>query len=399
MRSEEDKKGNNKTVAQEMAPVVVKKRIAIKRIRNIILFTSVVLFIGLGFLWMYLVYWQYEVETDDSYIGGHIVYVNAQVSGTVHKVLVEDTDSVQQGDLLLLLDKEDYQLIYDKSLHNLRNRLNEFKNLHHLVKQAKLNVDLKYTSLLKAKQDYARRKGLLKLGGISQEELLHLKLQVTQAKEELHIADQAYQTALNNTHQGLPIVDQPSIKIAVAEVKQAWLNLQRTEITAPISGQIAKRNVQIGQKVTAGQNLLSTISQTDFWVDANFKENQLRKIRIGQPVEMTSDLYGSKIKFHGKVAGLSAGTGSAFSLLPAQNASGNWIKVVQRVPVRIALQQEELKQYPMRIGLSMKTTVFTHPDNHYPSPDMAYQDYTNTTIPTVDYREIDAIISDILSDQ
>ncbi|MCV2508845.1 MAG: HlyD family efflux transporter periplasmic adaptor subunit [Neisseriaceae bacterium] len=227
-----------------------------------------------------------------------------------------------------------------------------------------------------------------------------MKLQVEQAQEDLYIAQQAYQTALNNINDGTSIAEQPTIRVAIADLKQAWLNLQRTEIRSPISGQIEKRNIQIGQKVAVGQNLLSVISQNDFWVEANFKENQLKKIKEGQPVEMESDLYGSDVKFHGSVVGLSAGTGSAFSLLPAQNASGNWIKVVQRVPVRIALKQEELEKYPLKIGLTMKTKVFTDPKKNQQSSseNIAYHGNKNEEIAPVDYQPIDNIIEEILSE-
>ncbi|QRN41084.1 MAG: HlyD family efflux transporter periplasmic adaptor subunit [Neisseriaceae bacterium] len=369
-----------------------------KRMRNLIIFNIILVLVGLFFLFKYLMFWSHEVKTDNSYVNGHIVYVNTQISSTVNKVLVEDTDIVQQGDLLALLDKEDYQLAYDKALNHLKNEVRVFKNLNNSVQQAKLNVDLKRTALAKVKTDYYRRLTLLKSGAISQEELSHLKLQLEQAQEDLHIAQQAHETALNNINDGISIAEQPNIRVAIADLKQAWLNLQRTEVRAPIAGQIAKRNIQIGQKVAVGQNLLLVVSNTNFWVDANFKENQLKRIKEGQSVELESDLYGSDVKFRGNVVGISAGTGSAFSLLPAQNASGNWIKVVQRVPVRIALKQEDLEKHPLKIGLSMKVRVLTDSQNNQNNmgSNISYHGNTDEEIIPIDYQPIESIIQEIL---
>ena len=185
----------------------------------------------------------------------------------------------------------------------------------------------------------------------------HARAAVVQAQAALKAVEAAETSAQAAIGNNIPLRQQPAVQTAVSRIKDAWLNLQRTQIHAPIAGQVAKRNVQVGQRITQGVPLMAVVPLDNLWVDANFKESQLRKMRIGQSVEMVSDLYGSKVVYHGKVMGLSAGTGSAFSLLPAQNATGNWIKVVQRVPVRISLDPRELRANPLRMGLSMTVKV------------------------------------------
>lgn len=369
-----------------------------KRLKSMFVATFVLGLAIIIFLILYLSRWRYEVTTEDAYVSGMGVQVNAQLTGTVSKLMVEDTQKVQRGELLVAFAKEDYQLLYDKAISHLKREVNQFKKLNRSVEQAKLLVNLKSATLLKVKQDYARRAGLVKAGAISKEELAHLSLQATQAQADLAIAKQAYENALTSVSQGAEISSQPNIQEAISEVKEAWLNLQRTEVRAPISGKIARKSIQIGQKVVTGQSMLSVISDQGLWVDANFKESQLRNLRIGQSAEITSDLYGSRVIYHGRVSGVSAGTGSAFALLPAQNASGNWIKIAQRVPVRITLDQNELKQHPLSIGLSMKVKIsIKDGSRHLEREPTATVIQAQQELLPVDYQPVEKIIRDILS--
>ena len=266
---------------------------------------------------------------------------------------------VKKDQLLISFEQQDSILKYEQALNTLRNEVKNFKNLNRSLSQATLEVQLKKAALERLNQDYQRRVGLLHSRAISAEEVEHARLALIQGKQDLAIAKEAQTVAKNEVKQGNnSIGDQPTIKIAINAVKEAWLNLQRTRLRAPIAGQVAKRTVEVGQNVTQGQNLLVILSPEKMWVEANFKETQLRQIYPGQRADIVSDLYGSKIVYHGIVEGVSPGTGAAFSLLPAQNATGNWIKVVQRVPVRIRLDAQEVAAHPLRVGLSMKVTVY-----------------------------------------
>ena len=255
---------------------------------------------------------------------------------------------------------------------------------------------LRKADLARAQADLRRRESLAGTEAVSGEELSHARAAVVQAQAALKAVEAeevSAQAALGNN---IPLRQQPAVQTVISHIKDAWLNLQRTQIRSPISGQIAKRNVQVGQRIAQGTPMMAVVPLSELWVDANFKESQLRKMKIGQPVEMTADLYGSKVVYHGKVMGLSAGTGSAFSLLPAQNATGNWIKVVQRVPVRISLDAKELQQNPLRVGLSM--TVKVDIAEKGSGKAMIAEAERNTTLPeteSVDWKAADALVDKI----
>ena len=328
-----------------------------RRKRNLTLVTLLFIIIALGVTLAYFLFWQHEEETEDAYVAGHLVQITPQITGTVRKVMFDDTELVKKGDVLITLDDSDFQLAYDRAQNELIQAIRQNKQQTATNSQAKAQVLLRKADLARAQADLRRRELLSGTDAISGEELSHARAAVVQAQAALKAVEAAETSAQAAIGNNIPLRQQPAVQTAVSRIKDAWLNLQRTQIHAPIAGQVAKRNVQVGQRITQGVPLMAVVPLDNLWVDANFKESQLRKMRIGQSVEMVSDLYGSKVVYHGKVMGLSAGTGSAFSLLPAQNATGNWIKVVQRVPVRISLDPRELRANPLRMGLSMTGKV------------------------------------------
>lgn len=328
-----------------------------RRKRNLTLVTLLFIIIALGVTLAYFLFWQHEEETEDAYVAGHLVQITPQITGTVRKVMFDDTELVKKGDVLITLDDSDFQLAYDRAQNELIQAIRQNKQQTATNSQAKAQVLLRKADLARAQADLRRRELLSGTDAISGEELSHARAAVVQAQAALKAVEAAETSAQAAIGNNIPLRQQPAVQTAVSRIKDAWLNLQRTQIHAPIAGQVAKRNVQVGQRITQGVPLMAVVPLDNLWVDANFKESQLRKMRIRQSVEMVSDLYGSKVVYHGKVMGLSAGTGSAFSLLPAQNATGNWIKVVQRVPVRISLDPRELRANPLRMGLSMTVKV------------------------------------------
>ncbi|WP_084703412.1 EmrA/EmrK family multidrug efflux transporter periplasmic adaptor subunit [Necropsobacter rosorum] len=310
--------------------------------------------LAVGLYWFFLLK-DYE-HTEDAYVGGNQVMISAQVSGNIAQINVDNMDFVRAGDVLLELDDEDAKLNFAQAQNNLASAVRQIEQLGYTVKQLESAVQAKTVALAKAKGDLRRREQLDKSGAIDKETLLHARDAAVSAQAELDAAQN--QLAANRALlKALPLTEQPEVQKAASALKQAWLNLQRTKIVSPIDGYVARRSAQVGQKAAVGSALMAVVSPQQMWVDANFKETQLRNMRIGQPVTLVFDLYGDKVKFDGKVAGIEMGTGSAFSLLPAQNATGNWIKVVQRVPVRIELNPEQLAEHPLRIGLSASAEV------------------------------------------
>lgn len=351
-----------------------------KRKKNLLVFTLIVLAIAAVTLWLYVTQWRYQVSTEDAYVSGNQVQINAQISGTVTAIGVNDTDMVKAGQTLVALDQADNGLALETAKAQLRTAIRQYKTQTATIQQADVNISQAQTAmnevqsqiesakiaLLAAQSDYQRRAALMASQAVSQEEVQHAADTVKKAQAQLDaaVAKQATarsavvtaQAQRNVTIANLgknDVLSQPAVQTAIANIQTAWLNLNRTQIVAPIDGQIAKRGVQLGQKISAGTPLMVIVPLHDLWVDANFKESQIKDIHLGQAVNLTSDIYGKEIVYHGKVIGLSAGTGSAFSVLPAQNATGNWIKVTQRLPVRIALDSKELQQHPLRVGLSM----------------------------------------------
>ncbi|WP_075181581.1 multidrug efflux MFS transporter periplasmic adaptor subunit EmrA [Pantoea sp. 1.19] len=318
------------------------------------------LFIVIGIAWA--VYWfvvlRHFQETDDAYVAGNQVQVMAQVSGSVNEVGFEDTDFVKQGDVLVSLDKTDAQQAFEKAQTALATSVRQTRQLIVNSRQYQANIAVKKTALAQVESDLRRREPLGSANLIGKEELQHARDAVASAKAELDAAVQQY-----NANQAMildtTLENQPAVKQSAAELRDAWLALQRTEIVSPIDGYVSRRSVQVGAQISPSTPLMAVVPATGLWVDANFKETQLANVRIGQPATVVSDIYGDDVVFHGKVVGLDMGTGSAFSLLPAQNATGNWIKVVQRLPVRIELDAQEVAKHPLRIGLSTLVKIDT----------------------------------------
>ena len=366
------------------------------RKRNLVIVTLLFLIIAAGFALTYFLFWQYEEETEDAYVAGHLVMITPQVNGTVRKVMYDDTDVVKKGDVLVALDDSDFQLAYDRAQNELIQAIRQNKQQTAVNSKAKAQVLLRKADLARAQADLRRRESLAGTEAVSGEEISHARAAVVQAQAALKAVEAEEVSAQAALGSNIPLRQQPAVQTAISHIKDAWLNLQRTQIRSPIGGQIAKRNVQVGQRIVQGTPMMAVVPLSELWVDANFKESQLRKMKIGQPVEMTADLYGSKVVYHGKVMGLSAGTGSAFSLLPAQNATGNWIKVVQRVPVRISLDAKELQQNPLRVGLSM--TVKVDIAEKGSGKAMTAEAERNTALPeteSVDWKAADALVDKI----
>jgi membrane fusion protein (multidrug efflux system) len=297
-------------------------------------------------------------STDDAYVSGHLVTVTAQVSGTVIAVGADDTNAVKVGQMLVRLDGADAQVGLEQAESQLAKMVRQVRNTQATVAQLQATVDMRRSDVARARDDLERRRRLVQSGAISEEELRHAAETLRGAEAALISAER--QTAATGALvDGTDLAHHPDVENAAAKVRDAYLMLSRTAIPAPVSGTVARRSVQVGSRVSPGVALMSVVSLDQVWVDANFKESQLASMRIGQPAAVTADLYGSKVTYHGKVEGFGAGTGSAFALLPAQNATGNWVKVVQRVPVRIALDPKELAEHPLAIGLSMGVEVDT----------------------------------------
>jgi len=326
------------------------------RVRWLVLILGGFLILGAA----YGVYWdrdlRYTVYTDDAYVSGNVVQITPRISGTVIAIGADNTQFVKAGQTLVRLDPEDARIALQEAEAQLARTVRQVRNLFATSSELQANVQVRRTDLAKAQSDYARRERLVRSGAISQEELQHAADAVSAAQAALLAAGQ--QLAANRAWiDGTTLESNPAVRDAAAAVHAAYLDYARTVLPAPVSGFVARRDVQLGERVSTGTPLMAVVPLNEVWVDANFKESQLDSMRVGQEVTLTSDLYGNGVVFHGRVIGFGAGTGSAFSLLPAQNATGNWIKIVQRVPVRIALDPRELAQHPLQIGLSMKAYV------------------------------------------
>ncbi len=331
----------------------------------------------------WLVASHYE-NTDNAYVQGNVIQITPQIGGTVMAIMADDTDFVRAGQPLVQLDPADAKVALDQAEANLAQTVRQVRSLYANngtlaaqvalrqtdVARAQAEITRAQSDVARAADDLTRRQALSGNGAVSQEELNHAQSQLANARSGLAAAQSgqaAAQAGVEASRQqllsnqamtdGTSIEQHPSVLLAAAKVREAYLASQRAALPAPVDGFVARRTVQLGQRVAAGTPMMSIIPLNQLWVDANFKEVQLRNIRIGQPVRLTADLYGRKVEYQGKVAGLGAGTGAAFALLPAQNATGNWIKVVQRVPVRVALDARQLAANPLRVGLSMDAEV------------------------------------------
>ena len=308
--------------------------------------------------------------TDNAYAAGNVVQITPQVGGTVVAIGANDTEFVRAGQVLVTLDAADARVALDQAEAQLAQTVREVRTLFANSAPLQAQVSLRQADLARiqaeatrAQDDVNRRSPLLASGAVGKEEFQHATAQLTAAKSAVTAAQSAVRAAqdqllVSQTQtDGTAPENHPNVQRAAARVREAWLALERTQLKAPVDGTIAKRGVQLGQRIAAGAPLMTVVALNDLWVDANFKESQLNQLRIGQSATLEADVYGSKVVFNGTVAGLGAGTGAAFSLLPAQNATGNWIKIVQRVPVRITLDPAQVAEHPLRVGLSMNVSV------------------------------------------
>ena len=333
-----------------------------KRKRMMTLLVIVILIAAIAYGLYYFLVARFHESTDDAYVNGNVVQITPQVTGTVIAVNADDTQTVKAGDPVVVLDPADARVALEQSEANLGQVVRQVRGLFADDNQYQAQVEVRESDLSRAQDDLRRRMLVAQTGAVSQEEISHARDAVTSAQAALDAAKQ--QLASNRAlTANTTIADHPNVEAAAAKVRDAYLASARNTLPAPVTGYVAKRSVQVGQRVSPGNPLMAIVPLNGVWVDANFKEVQLKHMRIGQPVELTADVYGSSVVFHGKVVGFSAGTGSAFSLLPAQNATGNWIKVVQRLPVRIALDPQELEKHPLRIGLSMDADVSIKDEN------------------------------------
>jgi membrane fusion protein (multidrug efflux system) len=343
-------------VSVQTAPAAVTRLLQNRRRRWLLVLGAAVIVLALVWLAWWLLYARFYESTDDAYVAGDLVNVMPQVSGTVVSIGADETDLVEAGQELVRLDATDARIALQDAEEQLARTVRQTHTVFASRDQLQAVVGQRRADLARAQSDYDRRRNLTASGAVSGEELGH-------AQDALKAARDALVAAEKNLAAGSALVgrtgvaDNPDVRAAATQVERAWLALVRTSVRAPVSGYLARRTVQLGERISPGAPLMSIVPLGRLWLEANFREVQLRRMRIGQPATVVADLYGGHVTYHARVAGLGMGTGSAFALLPAQNATGNWIKVVQRVPVRIALDPRELAAHPLRIGLSTVVTI------------------------------------------
>ena len=302
---------------------------------------------------------RWHTSTDDAYVQGNLVQLTPQIAGIVIRINADDTALVREGDPVVVLDDADTRSALDEAKAGLAQAVRRVRQLYANTDALRANVELRRAEWRRAREDLQRRTGLPDARALADEDLKHAQAQFESAAAALKAAEQqlaASEALVSRT----TVATHPDVKQAAAKLRESYLAAQRASVLAPVTGYVAKRSVQLGEQVAPGAPLLDIVPLADVWVDANFKETQLEYVRIGQPATLTSDLYGGAVTYHGTVIGLGPGTGSAFALLPPQNATGNWIKIVQRLPVRIRLDPQELAAHPLRVGLSMNASIDTH---------------------------------------
>jgi membrane fusion protein (multidrug efflux system) len=320
---------------------------------------GVFVLIGAGYAGYWALFLRFSQSTDDAYVSGNVVQITPQIAGTVVKIAADDTQFVKAGDTLVELDPADAKIALEQADAKLAKAVRDVRGLFATTGQLKASVDMRNADVARATEDLNRRQRLAASGAVSGEELQHARDALASARAAQVAAQQELAASAARTDR-TAVATHPDVLAAAAQVHDAYLDVARTQLPAPVSGFVAKRSVQLGQRVAPGTTLMAIVPLDQVWVDANFKEPQLATMRVGQSAVLKADLYGNKIEYHGTVSGFGAGTGSAFSLLPAQNATGNWIKIVQRVPVRIALDPQELAAHPLQIGWSMDVEIDTH---------------------------------------
>ena len=369
-----------------------------KRKVMLVVLALVVILTGLGAWGYHELYGRWNESTDDAYVNGNVVEITPLVTGTVVSIGADDGDLVHEGQVLINFDPNDAQVGLQSAQANLARTVRQVRGLYSNVDGMKAQVNAQQAEVQKAQDNFNRRKNLAAGGAISQEELSHARDDLTSAQNALANARQQLKTTSALVDDTV-VSSHPDVMSAAAQLRQAYLNNARSTLIAPVTGYVAKRTVQLGQRVQPGTALMAVIPLDQLWIDANFKETQLRDMRIGQPVDIEADLYGSDVKYSGTIDSLGAGTGSAFALLPAQNATGNWIKIVQRVPVRIHINAEELASHPLRVGLSTQVNVNLHDQS---GPVLAQQPPQKASFSTSVYDrqlvEADTMIARLIHD-
>lgn len=365
-----------------------------KRMLTTLAAALVVAGVGYGLYWG--LYGRWFESTDDAYVQGNVVQVTPQVAGTVVAIRADDTQLVTSGQPVIELDRADARVALEQAEAALAQTVRQVRTLYSNTSAYTATLAMRESDLAKAKDDLARRKQIAGTGAVSQEEISHAQTAVQAAQSALEAAKEQLQGNRVLTEQ-TTLERHPNVLQAAAKVREAYLAYARTSLPASVTGYVAKRSVQVGQRVAPGTPLMAIVPLDQLWVDANFKEVQVRHMRVGQPVELVADVYGSSVTYHGKVVGFSAGTGSAFSLLPAQNATGNWIKVVQRLPVRVSLDPKELKEHPLRVGLSMEAKVDIHDEGGQALATAPVASPLQTTVYDQAGKEADQVIASIIA--
>jgi len=357
-----------------------------------------VLVLGAGVWAWHELYGRWSENTDDAYVNGNVVEITPLVTGTVTSIGADDGDLVHAGQVLIQFDPSDTEVGLQSAEAKLARAVRQVRGLYSNVDGQKAQVAARKAELQKAQENYNRRKTLAAGGAISQEELSHARDDLASAQSALSNAQQQLNTTTALVDDTV-VSSHPEVQAAAADLRQAYLDNARTTLVAPVTGYVAKRTVQLGQRLQPGTATMAVIPLDQLWIDANFKETQLRNMRIGQPVDIVADLYGSDVKYSGTIDSLGAGTGSAFALLPAQNATGNWSKIVQRVPVRIHINPEQLAEHPLRIGLSPQVDVALHDQR---GPVLAQQPPQKASFATQVYDrqlvEADTLIARLIHD-
>lgn len=366
------------------------------RYKKLIILSVIFLVSGIGYFIFWYMFSRFTQSTDNAYVMGNQIPIHTQISGGIASIYVDDNDFVRKKDVIAQLESIDAENNFSYAKNELAKVIRETQQIKLTTEKLLASIQLKQATLDKLEKDLARREGLWSRNAISQEEIEHARQDVLIASNDLNISKQELE--INNALlMQNSLLEQPSIQQAISKLKEAWLNLKRVTIVSPVTGYVSRRQVQVGTQVNRGERLLVIVPLDQVWVEANFKEVQLKHIRLGQKVKLTSDYYGDDIKFDGVITGIAMGTGSAFSLLPAQNATGNWIKVVQRLPVRIELNKEQIKEYPLRVGLSMYVTVDTSDVSGKLLTDISPQEIKyQTDVLAYDLDEFEQLVREIM---
>jgi membrane fusion protein, multidrug efflux system len=358
-------------------------------------FAALLVVAGLLYGLYWLLHGRYYESTDNAYVNGNVVQITPQLGGMVVAVNADDTQQVKAGATLVQLDPTDAKVALQQAQADLAQTVRQVRTIYANNGQYAATVSARETELARAQDDLHRRQ--MAGGAVSHEELEHAREALKSAQANLIVA--RTQLASNQALSGRgAIADHPNVVEAASRVRSAYLNFARTSVVAPVDGYVAQRAVQVGQRVAPGSVLMSVVPLEQVWVDANFTEVRLEHVRLGQPVELSADLYGGDVIYHGRVAGFSPGTGGAFALLPAQNATGNWIKVVQRLPVRITLDPKELAEHPLRVGLSMQATIDVHDQSGKDISSAAAPPVQKTAVYARDEQAADELVQQIIRD-